>query len=478
MPRTLKLAAYSTCCWLVLSGLVLAGSPSFFRMNSGRIQGNHKLPADLGKDVRVVWRSGLESGQSSPCISGDSIFLTTYNADRQELKTLALDRKTGQLRWEQKCPSTEIEPFHSTGSPACSTVACNGRQVFAFFGSYGLLCYDLDGKLLWEKRLGPFRDEFGAASSPVLVDDLVVLNEDHDIGSYLIAIDQQTGDTVWKTDRPQATRSYSTPAILDTGESKQILVAGALQLTAYDTKNGKRVWWVNGLSRIVDSTPIIADGEIFLATWTPGGDQSERISMEAFPEALKSYDRNGNQRIEKVELPQGSPVVPRFYRIDLDQDQKLDASEWAQHAEVFARAQNVAMRIKPGGKGDVSQTNVRWVYRRGLPTVPSSVVYRGLMYMVRDSGIISSVDAETGKLTKTARAPVGRGNYYASLVAGDGKVYLCSERGVVTVLKAGPKWQVLSSHDLAERIMATPVVEEGKLFVRTDEALYCFEKKS
>ena len=98
--------------------------------------------------------------------------------------------------------------------------------------------------------------------------------------------------------------------------------------------------------------------------------------------------------------------------------------------------------------------------------------------MVKDSGIITSVDVETGKPTKTARAPRGRGKYYASLVAGDGKVYLCSELGVMTVLKAGPKWQVLSSHDFSERVMATPVVDEGRMFIRTDEALYCFEKKS
>jgi len=142
----------------------------------------------------------------------------------------------------------------------------------------------------------------------------------------------------------------------------------------------------------------------------------------------------------------------------------------------FARAQNVAMAVQPGGQGDVTESNVKWVFRRSLPTVPSSVVYQGIMYMVKDSGIITSLDASNGELLKQGRSR-GPGNYYASLVAGDGKVYLASERGVITVLKAGRQWDILSSHDLGERIMATPVASHGQLFVRTDEALYCFSSK-
>ncbi len=168
-------------------------------------------------------------------------------------------------------------------------------------------------------------------------------------------------------------------------------------------------------------------------------------------------------------------MIPRFFRIDLDQDQKLNKSEWDKHASVFERAQNVAMIVQPGGTGDVTQQAVRWKYRRGLPTVPSSVVYDGVCYMIKDGGVITSLDAETGQLLKQGRA-AGPGNYYASLVAGDGKVYLCSERGVITVLKAGRDWEVLSSHDFDQRIMATPVVADGKMYIRTEQALYCFQK--
>lgn len=461
---------------LLTARAAIADQPDYFRRDSGVFASQQPLPDNFTDDADRVWRTELPPGISTPCVDGDSIFLTTWEPDKNELATVSLDRITGKLRWRNVVPTAEIETVHSVGSPASSSPACNGKQVFAFFGSYGLLCYDVNGQSLWESKMGPFQDEFGASSSPVLADGLVILNEDHDIDSFLVAIDQQTGQTVWKTPRPDATRSYSTPIVWDNGSSKQIVVAGALQLAGYDLQTGTKQWWVNSLSRIVDPTPNLVDGMIYIATWTPGGDPSERIEMEPFPEALGNLDKNNNGFIDKVELPVDSPVVPRFFRIDLDQDEKLNELEWNRHADVFARAQNVACAVQPGGRGDVTEKNIEWVFRRSLPTVPSSVVYEDVLYMVKDSGIITSLDASDGTLLLQGRAS-GRGNYYASLVAGDGKVYLASESGVITVLKAGRQWDVLSSHDFGERIMSTPVVSGGQFFIRTDEALYCFVKK-
>ena len=475
--RTIPLAILIVCC--AVHGSVYSQEPTtaYFRHDSGQAGDTHPLPEDFASGAHLRWRVPLLPGQSSPCVSGDSIFLTTYEADQQELTTVALRRTTGELLWKRVCPTKSIEPFHRTGSPACSTVACNGKQVFVFFGSWGLLSYDLDGKLLWKKPLGPFQDEFGAASSPILVDDLVILNEDHDVESFLIAIDQRTGETVWQVPREGFTRSYATPVVWEHDGRRQIIVAGSLQLTGYDALTGKRLWWLGGLSRIVDVTPVLVDNSLYIATQTAGGDQTQRIAMAPFPEALKNYDQNGDGGIAKSELPPDSPVVPRFFRMDLDQNEQLDAVEWAKHASVFERAQNAAMRVTLGGSGQLTDSDIRWVYHRGLPTVPSSVVYRDALYMIKDGGIITSVNATTGKLLKTGRTPAGRGNYYASLVAGDGKVYVCSERGVITVLQAQAKWQVLSSHDFGERIMATPTIVAGRMYIRTDNALYCYGKQ-
>jgi outer membrane protein assembly factor BamB len=466
--------AFASC---TLAAPATAQELSYFRHDYGVSKDQHPLPSDFSKDAKQLWRTPLAPGHSTPCVSGDSIFVTTYDADKKELATVALDRTTGAVRWKQVAPTTSIEPTHATGSPATPTPASNGKQVFVFFGSYGMLCYDFDGKLMWQQPLGPFQDEFGAASSPVLVDDKVILNEDHDIDSFLIALDQSTGKTLWKVPRPDATRSYSTPFILERNGQKQILVAGALQLAAYDPATGEKLWWFNGLSRIVDSTPVVHDGLIYAATWTPGGDPGERISMEPYAEALAKYDKNKDGVIGKDELPKDGPVMERFFRIDLNQDQSLDEQEWKRHALVFERAQNLAVALEPGTRGSLAPQYVRWTYTRNLPTVPSSVVYDGALTMVKDSGIVTILDTANGEMLHRGRAE-GRGNYYASLVAGDGKVYLISESGVMTVLKSGRQdsGKILSSHDFGERVMATPVIADGKMYFRTEEALYCFEK--
>ncbi len=472
--RRYATAVVLTMC--TMSTLVIAQDVVYFRSDYGVAKDSKPLPADFEKDARLVWRSALPPGHSSPCVCGEHIFLTTYQAEEKELATVALDRKTGAVRWKQVVPTKTFEPVHATGSPATSTPACNGKQVFAFFGSYGMLCYDLEGKLLWEKKLGPFQDEFGAASSPILVDDKVILNEDHDIDSFIMALRQSDGETVWKVPRPDATRSYSSPLVLERDGKKQILIAGSLQLSAYDVETGEKLWWFNGLSRIVDSTPVVSGGLVYIATWTPGGDPGERISMEPFPQALTSYDKNMDKMISADELPKDSPVLDRFFRIDLNQNKQLEEDEWKRHALVFEKAQNVAVAIEPGTRGALAPQYVRWSYNRGLPTVPSSVVYDGVLTMVKDSGIVTLVDIDNGKMIHQFRAE-GRGNYYASLVAGDGKVYLTSESGTVTVLKSGRAGSILSSHDFGERVMASPVIADGAIYFRTVDALYCFTVK-
>lgn len=483
MPPSENIHRSGTLASLGLGLLLLFGATltaqdgadkTYFRADGGVAIGSDSLPGNFTSEARLLWKTPLPPGNSTPCIVGDRVFVTTFTESSRELATVALDRKSGEVLWRQVAPAERLEPFHPTGSPASSTPASDGRRLYVFFGSLGLLCYSLDGELIWTRPMGPFQDEFGASSSPILVDGLVILNEDHDVDSFLIALDAATGDVVWKTEREGFTRSYATPIVWRGEGQTQILVSGALQLVAYEAQTGRKVWWVDGLSRIVDSTPSITSGLVYLATWTPGGDEGERIAMESFEEALERYDQDGDGKISRDELPEG-PVLERFFRIDLNQDGKLDAEEWEKHARVFELAQNAAMAIRPAGEGNVTETAVEWVDRRGLPTVPSSVVYDGVMYMVKDSGIVTSLDAETGEMLKQGRA-IGTGNYYASAVAGDGKVWLASEGGVVTVLEAGPEWQILSSHDFGERIMATPVIRDGVIYIRTDEGLYSFTR--
>ena len=473
---TLKHILYVNIAVLIFLNPNDACSQSFFRHNGGVVTHDDRtLPERFDDEEQLLWRQDLLPGLSTPCACDGLIFLTTYQEAGGELATVALDQMTGEVRWKRVLRPDTIEPFHSTGSPASSSVACDGERVYVFFGSHGLLCYDMTGTLLWSKTMGPFQDEFGAASSPILVDGKVILNEDHDLDSFLIAIDQQTGETVWQVDRSEFTRSYATPVLWSHGDTDEIVVAGPLRLVAYDATDGSQRWWVNGLSRLVDSTPAVSAGHLFLATWSMGGDQQDRISIEPFAEALEQFDRDANGKIGRSELTDG-PVLLRFFRIDLNGDEELDQEEWNRQARIFELAENVAMAVRPGGSGDVTQTHVKWTYRRGLPVVPSPLVYRNVFYMIKNGGILTSLDAATGKRIKRGR--VGHaGNYYASLVAGDGKLYTASEQGEMTVVRAAGRWQVISTHDFGERILATPAIDDGKLFVRTSSALYCFASK-
>lgn len=469
LKTVLLVALCSNSCTLTAQESV------YFRHDFGVAKESKPLPSNFEDDAKQLWHTALPPGHSTPCVCGDAIYLTTFQAEEQELATVAIDRRTGKIQWRQVVPTKNFEPVHATGSTATSSPACNGKQVFVFFGSYGILCYDLDGKLLWERKLGPFQDEFGAASSPILVDDKVILNEDHDIDSFMIALDQKNGEVAWKVPRTDATRSYSSPFLLERNGKKQILIAGSLQLAAYEPATGEKLWWYNGISRIVDSTPVIHKGMIYIATWTPGGDPGERITMEPFGEALSKFDKNNDKMISQEELPKDSPVLDRFFRIDLNQNKQLEEDEWNRHAVVFERAQNVAVALEPGSSGALTPQYVRWSYTRGLPTVPSSVVYDGVLTMVKDSGIVTILDIADGKMLHQIRAE-GRGNYYASLVAGDGKVYLTSESGVMTVLESGESGKILSSHDFGERIMASPVISDGVMYIRTDAGLYAYAK--
>lgn len=456
----------------------LAGAPeaNWFRRDGGvAASDTASLPRQLDQPESLRWKRELPPGISSPCVSGDRVFLTTWDADARELATVALSLEDGSVIWREVAPTTTIEEFHQTGSPASCTPAADGERVYSFFGSYGLLCYSRDGDLLWKRELGPFQDEFGASSSPVLVGDLVVLNEDHDVDSFLIALDRRTGRTVWKTPRPGFTRSYSTPVVWQHHGRTELVVAGALQLTGYAPETGERRWTIDGLARIVNTTPVVDGDTLYVASWAPGGDApggEDRIGMEPWADAAKQFDTNSDGEIAKTELPEG-PVLTRFFRIDLDQNGRLNQKEWEAHARVFEQARNQLMAIRPRADGTVSQSCIAWTWHRGLPSVPSPLAYRDEVYLLRNAGIFTSLNAKTGERQRQARVP-GRGNYYASPVAGNGLVYVASERGVVSVLEAGPQWKTVSTHDFEERILATPALHKGRVILRTDAAVYCF----
>jgi outer membrane protein assembly factor BamB len=449
----------------------LASASTYFRSDFGLPAHVKKLPSDLNSEGAQVWRTELESGHSTPILEHGRIFLTT--ATKKGLSTVCLDARSGRETWKRTLSLEKIEEFHpQEGNAAMATPASDGERVFVFFGSYGVICYDLDGKQLWEKRMGPFRDEYGAASSPVIVDDKLILNEDHDIDSFLLALDRKTGRQLWKTDRPGAVRSYSTPAVWEHNGRKELLVAGALELAGYNPVDGEKLWWVNGLARIVIPTPLPVGDTVYMPSWAPGGDPGQRVSLGSWDQAITKWDKNKDGFLAKDEI-NDQEVLTRFFRMDLNQNQLLDRNEWEQHAEVFQRAQNAILAVKPNGAGDLGEKAVAWKYLRGAPYVASPAWHNGIVWIVKDGGLVTKLSAKDGELLQQERLGA-TGNYYASPVIADGKVYFASENGVVTIVDDAKDWRIISARNFREKIFATPLVHEEMLYIRTEKALYAF----
>lgn len=435
---------------------------------------NDKLPAEIGPDQHVVWKTGLPPGHSSPILMGSRLFLTAVRD--MKLLTMGLDRKTGTVQWESAAPYEKLEAIHRIGSYAQSTPCADADCVISFFGSSGLYCYDHSGKQLWTLPMGPFVNDFGAASSPILVGHRVILCQDHDLDSFLLCVDKRTGNEIWRTDRTEFLRNSCTPVLWNNEGRLQIVVAATLRVVGYDLDTGKEAWTVRGISRAVVSSPTVgADGHLYLAGWAAGGDEADRIGVEPFDDvaALKDADKNGS--LEENELKEG-PVYQRFTQVDRNKDGHVTRAEYEYFRSLFDRGRNLLMSIRPGAVGDSTETHVRWRHPKLVPFCASPVLVNGLLFTVKDGGILQCLNATTGKASKPLRLEAS-GNYYASPVTGDGKIYLIDEQGRLTVVAAREELEVLHTADFKEDAYATPAIVDGRIYLRTSSALYCFGLK-
>lgn len=478
----IRAASPLAIAWILISSgaaLLAAEDKDFYFRRDGGVAGIEadSLPEQLGSPEALRWRTPIDSGHSSPAACKGRLFLTTYNTAAKELATLALAADTGRILWKRVTAAARIEEFNrDTGSAAQATPACDDQRVYVFFGSHGLICYDHHGTLLWEKRMGPFQDEYGSASSPVLIDDKVIIQQDHDVNSFLMALDRKSGKVLWESKRPDATRSYSTPAVWTRNGRKELLVAGSRELAGYDPSDGKRLWWIHGLARIVIPTPVPSGDRVYMGSWTPGGDSTLLIRMEPWTEALRKWDKNNDGKLVKEEITD-KIMNDRFFPMDTDQSGDLRQGEWERYANIFAQSQNGILAVKPSTTGGEQGENaIVWRIVQGAPYVATPLLDRGILWTVRDGGIITRISAEEGKVLQAKRLP-DMGNYYASPMSAGGRIYIASRQGVLTVIAGDPDWPVLDTHDFMEGIYATPLVAEKCLLVRTEKALYCFRKR-
>jgi outer membrane protein assembly factor BamB len=446
-----------------LSAFGAADWPRFRGPNGQGVAENTGLPVHFGPAQALAWKTVLPPGNSSPIVAGGRIFLTASEGD--ERLVLCLEAGTGKVIWRRAVPKLRTETANPINGPATPTPVSDGVSVFVFFPEIGLLSFGSDGQQRWRTPLGPFQSVQGLAASPILVDGKVILLIDQTSDSYLAAFDPSDGSLVWKTERPSTfLGGYSTPTVYEPAIGPaQILVAGALEFTSYEVASGKRLWWANTVTNAPVSVPVLGDGFVYLNE--PAGEN---------PPPVEGMDNDNDGKIVLSEV--NGVLLRLFSRIDQlwgDNDGVLVESEWRKAFQSL-EGNGGLVAVKLGGSGDVTETHIQWRYTKSLPYLASALLYNQVLYVVREGGILTSLNPATGEVLKQGRIPDAIDDYYASPIAADGKIYVASKGGKISVLKAGGEWEVLATNDLGEECVATPAIAGGKLFVRTASALYSF----
>jgi outer membrane protein assembly factor BamB len=471
-----------------IAAAALAQWPQFRGPAGSGVSPAAKLPVEIAPRTNAAWRTEVPAAHSSPIIYGDRIFLTGAAHGKRtqlapgrvideggKLYTICLDRRTGKMLWQREAPRPRIERYQPTNSPASPSPVTDGRLLYVFFGDFGLIAYSLDGDERWRLPLGPFNNPNGHGSSPVLFEDLLVLLCDQDTGSYLLAVDKATGKTRWKADRSESTRSYSTPAIfLHKGGPAEVVIPGSFRLTSYNARTGEKLWWIDGMSWQPKSTPVV-DGDIVYAHWWESGGEAEApTETPEFQEALAKFDADKDGKISRAEFAPDPRLERGFGDNDLGGDGFVDERDWSAYRARRA-SRNALLAVRAGGRGDLTQSPlILWRMQKFLPNAPSPLLYNGVMYLIKDGGILTSLDPATGRIHKQGRLPGALDTYYASPVAGAGHVYFMSQTGKMTIVKAAQDWEVVATVDFEEESFSTPAIAGDALYIRTKAALYCF----
>ncbi len=456
--------------------------------SSGVAAADAAPPVDFGLAKKLLWKRTLPPGHSSPVVWGDRIFLNAFDG---KLEVICLTRQSGAILWRRSAPVTQFEETHVVSNPATASPAVDAERVYAYFSSYGLMAFRHSGEPAWTLPLEMPHTHHGSGASPVLAGDRLILNHDAMQGGYLLAVDTKTGKEIWRQAYtvPQTRRveSYSTSVVW----RDQVIVHRAGVIDAYDLATGKPRWSLPASTSGL-STPVTSGGTIYAQTWNGMGEADQRGEMPDFATLVKKYDKDGDGAVSEAEFPDdmisaGRPeiesvpnsqnyVKTNFRSLDRNRDGKLQEDEWESFRTRFlAQTQEHGLlALRPDG----ATATIVWRENHAIPEVPSPLLYQGRIYMVRNGGIVTCLDAETGKVIFRTRAPNAGGPYFASPVGAAGRVYLASGQGVVTVLAAGKdQLEALARNDLGEEIIASPAIVGRAILIRTSKNLYAFGEK-
>src|SRR5262245_52889470 len=377
-----RLITAMICCVAQLTNAA-SNWPQFRGPNASGIAEGAKPPAHFGATSNLLCKTAVPPGVSAPIVCGDRIFLTALASN--QLATLAYDARNGRELWRRVAPTEKIESCHEFSSPAASTPCTDGQRVYAYFGSFGLLAYDFDGKEIWRRSFERLPTQYGTATSPILARGRLLLQRDGDnTNAQLIALAPDTGKTLWEAPRPLAGASYSTPMVWRHDGVEELMVQGKGRLAAYDLGGGAPKWWVRGWGFSAVTTPVAGDGVLF-AGGSGMGDPSEPDDPLWKWSTLIAYDSNqgGQLAIEAIhwdldwhirkEIPKEVPGNNFKMRdlmgwfVDENKDKIVTKAEW-DASEAFAKDKFNADRfvaIRPGGKDDSTETHVQWETTKG-----------------------------------------------------------------------------------------------------------------
>lgn len=448
------------------------------------------LPVTFSPEERLAWSAELGDGIGCPVVAGGRVF-TSGMVDKKTVGLHAFDARTGRALWTRTWPAGDLPETHKTNSHASTTPAADGERVYFYFSTLGLLAVDArTGADVWQQELPEpyFVFKWGAGVSPVLYDDLVLFCQDDDLNPAFYAFHRKTGKLVWKDDRSDMAVNYSHPVICKTAAGDEIVVAGTGKLVGYAPRTGKRLWEARVLLRNVKTTPVCREGVIYISLQSGGIANQWLASVDR----AETGNSDGKLSREEVQAFVGSRPVPEaFYHKTFDKgdrngDGLLEGEELDLaflHPDNFAGARfsdesaadEYILAVRGGGRGDVTETHLLWKHRtKHTDHIVSPLVVDDRMLLIKGGGIATCFGTADGAALFGPERIQNAGDYFASPIYGDGKIYVAGENGHVVVLENGPEVNVLAVNDLGDSILGTPAIAEGGLYVRTRTKLMCF----
>lgn len=460
--------------------------------NSSGVNRDASPPTQFGPTKTVAWKVPVGAGHSSPCIAGDSLFLTTEDAATNSLSLVAFNRHTGERRWSATFVAEAFEKGHPSFNAASSSPVTDGQYVVAYFGSYGLVCCSVEGEVLWEHRM-PITKSFGGnATSPIIVGDRVILYRGNYVDHFLAAYDTNSGDELWNVPQHEEINGEMACTACPIVVNDSVIVHTARAVQCYRVGDGS-LRWITNVSTTATSTPIIVGDQVYIAAWNKLGEPSLRPEFPSFETLLSENDKDDDGTISRDELPRvwvfhrpdgteapmnGMPV--RFKWTDTDRDGEITAYEWSEQLTKLDRFragyQNHGLiAISLTSEGTLSIDDVTTLVSDGIPEVPSPVSDGRFIYLVKNGGVLSVIDVASGERVSRVRTQ-GRGTHYASpIIAGD-HLFTTAGDGTISVLSLGERPQSVAVSHLDEPVYATPVAMGRKLYIRSHQHLYAFER--